>query len=229
MKIPRPLADLTEEITHCRLCPRLVAWREQVSADPPKRFAGEEYWARPVPGFGDPAASVLVVGLAPASHGGNRTGRTFTGDRSGDFLFASLYRTGYANQPTSEKPGDGLALKDLYIGAVNRCAPPGDRPTRLEQDTCLPYLQREIGLLKRVRVMVPLGGIAWHGALRALRALGHEVPRPLPPFGHGVEVDIGPYRLLGSYHTSPHNTSTGRLTPKMLDGIFLRAQSLSKG
>ncbi len=226
---PRLLAALTEEVTRCRLCPRLVAWREQVSADPPKRYAGEKYWARPVPGFGDPSARVLIVGLAPAAHGGNRTGRIFTGDRSGDWLFASLHRTGYANRPTSKKPGDGLRLRGTYVAAVNRCAPPGNKPTPQERDNCLPYLVREMELLGRVGVVVALGAYAWDGALRAIAALGHPVPRPRPRFAHGAEEKVGPYILLGSYHPSQQNTFTGVLTEEMLDGIFLRARSLTEG
>jgi uracil-DNA glycosylase family 4 len=207
----------------------LVQWRERVSADPPKRHEGQRYWARPVPGFGDPAASVLVVGLAPAAHGGNRTGRIFTGDRSGDWLFGSLHRTGYANQPTSENLGDGLETRDLYVAAVVRCAPPANRPEPMERDNCLPYLVREIELLDRVRVLVALGSFAWDGALRALRSLGHEVPRPRPKFGHGADVTIGPYVLLGCYHPSQQNTFTGVLTEEMIDGIFRRARTLTEG
>ena len=206
-----------------------MAWREQVSADPPRRHAGERYWARPVPGFGDPAARVLVVGLAPAAHGGNRTGRIFTGDRSGDWLFGSLHRTRYANQPTSEKLGDGLALDGIYVAAVNRCAPPKNRPTPWERDTCLPYLVREIELLEDVRVMVALGDYAWDGSLRALKTQRQPVPRPKPKVGHGQEVEVGPYWLLGCYHPSQQNTFTGVLTEEMLDGIFERARVLSEG
>ncbi len=224
----RPLKAVTEEVVRCRLCPRLVAWREQVSADPPKRHAGEKYWARPVPGFGDPAARVLVVGLAPAAHGGNRTGRIFTGDRSGDWLFGSMHRTGYANQPTSKKIGDGLRLKGAYVAAVNRCAPPANRPTPRERDNCLPYLVREIELLEGVGVLVALGSFAWDGAIRAISALGHPVPRPRPRFGHAAEAKIGPYVLLGCYHPSQQNTFTGVLTEEMLDGIFRRARSLTE-
>ena len=226
---PRLLKALTEDVIRCRLCPRLVAWREQASAKAPRRFAGEEYWARPVPGFGDPSARVLVVGLAPAAHGGNRTGRIFTGDSSGDFLFASLHRTGYANQPTSEKLGDGLELSEIYVAAVNRCAPPANKPTPKEKQNCLPYLVREIELLDEIRVLVALGSFAWDGALGALSALGHATPRPRPQFGHGAEVEIGPYTQLGSYHPSQQNTFTGVLTEEMLDGIFERARALSEG
>ena len=170
-----------------------------------------------------------MVGLAPAAHGGNRTGRIFTGDRSGDWLFASLHRNGYANRSTSEHIGDGLRLDDLYIAAVNRCCPPKNRPTPRERDNCLPYLIREIGLLARVRVLVALGSYAWEGALRALLAAGHPVPRPRPRFGHGAEAVIGAYTLLGSYHPSQQNTFTGVLTEDMLDGIFRRARALTRG
>jgi uracil-DNA glycosylase family 4 len=221
-----PLEALAGEISSCRLCPRLVAWRESVAADPPKRYQGERYWARPLPGFGDPRARVVVVGLAPAAHGGNRTGRIFTGDRSGDWLFASLHRTGFANQPTSERPGDGLRLDGAYITAVVRCAPPGNRPTTEERDTCLPYLARELRLLADARVIVALGSFAWDGALLALRANGVEVPRPKPRFGHGAEAGAGPYVLLGCFHPSQQNTFTGKLTQQMTDEVFTRARTL---
>jgi uracil-DNA glycosylase len=211
------------EIASCRLCPRLVAWRESAAADPPRRYRGERYWARPLPGFGDPDAGVLVVGLAPAAHGGNRTGRIFTGDRSGDWLFASLHRTGFANQPHSDHAGDGLRLEGAYISAVVRCAPPANRPTVTERDTCLPYLVRELTLLPSIRVLVALGSFAWDGALLALRASGAAVPRPKPRFGHGAEAAVGPYTLLGSFHPSQQNTFTGRLTEPMLDEVMQRA------
>jgi uracil-DNA glycosylase len=221
-----PLEALAGEISSCRLCPRLVAWRESVAADPPKRYQGERYWARPLPGFGDPRARVVVVGLAPAAHGGNRTGRIFTGDRSGDWLFASLHRTGFANQPTSERPGDGLRLDGAYITAVVRCAPPGNRPTTEERDTCLPYLARELRLLAEARVIVALGSFGWDGALLALRANGIEVPRPKPRFGHGAEAEVGPYVLLGCFHPSQQNAFTGKLTQQMTDEVFTRARAL---
>jgi uracil-DNA glycosylase family 4 len=224
----RRLARLTEEIVSCRLCPRLVAWREEVAATPPRRFVGQEYWARPVPGFGDPEARLLVVGLAPAAHGGNRTGRIFTGDRSGDWLFASLHRTGFANQAVSVSRDDGLRLTGAYIAAVNRCCPPGNRPTPVERNNCLPYLARELELLPRVRVIVALGSFAWDGSLRALAALGHLTPRPRPRFGHGAEAEVGPYVLLGSYHPSQQNTFTGVLTEDKLDAVFRRARSLAE-
>jgi uracil-DNA glycosylase len=223
----RLLAGLTEEIVACRRCPRLVSWREEAARRPPRRFAGETYWARPLPGFGDPKAGIQVVGLAPAAHGGNRTGRIFTGDRSGDWLFASLHRTGLATRPTSERPGDGLRLRGCYVAAAVRCAPPGNRPTPEERDTCLPYLARELDMLRSVRVIVALGAFAWDAALRVCAMLGHDVPKPRPPFGHGAEADVGPHRLLGCYHPSQQNTFTGVLTEDMLDAVFERARSLA--
>ena len=221
------LARVAAEVERCTLCPRLVAWREAVAADPPRRYAGETYWARPLPGFGDPEAHTLVVGLAPAAHGGNRTGRIFTGDRSGDWLFAALHRAGYANQPTSTHRGDGLRLAGAYIAAVVRCAPPANRPTPAERDTCLPYLERELRLLDRVRVIVALGSFAWDGALAALRSAGYDVPRPKPRFGHGAEAAIGPLTLIGCFHPSQQNTFTGKLTEPMMDAVFQRARARS--
>jgi uracil-DNA glycosylase family 4 len=221
------LQRLAAEIEACRLCPRLVEWRERAASDPPARYRGQRYWARPLPGFGDPRARVVLVGLAPAAHGGNRTGRIFTGDRSGDWLFASLHRSGYANQPTSERRGDGLRLDDAFVSAVNRCPPPGNRPTPSERDNCLPYLERELALLPRARVLVALGSFAWDGALRALRALGHEIPRPKPRFAHGAEAALGPYLLLGCFHPSQQNTFTGKLTEEMMDAVFARARELA--
>jgi uracil-DNA glycosylase family 4 len=212
----------------CRRCPRLVAWREEAAADPPRRFHGQRYWARPLPGFGDPDARLLVVGLAPAAHGGNRTGRIFTGDRSGDWLFAALYRTRYANQPESVDRDDGLRLTDAYVAAVNRCAPPANRPTPAERDNCLPYLVREIALLPRLRVILALGSYAWDGALLALRAAGAELPRPRPRFGHAAEAVIGGRVLLGSFHPSQQNTFTGKLTEAMTDSVLVRARELSE-
>jgi uracil-DNA glycosylase family 4 len=224
--VPDSLIGLTAEVVACRRCPRLVAWREDAAAYPPARFAIEEYWARPVPGWGVAGARVLIVGLAPAAHGGNRTGRIFTGDRSGDFLFASLYRTGFANQPTSISPDDGLTVADLYVAAVVRCAPPDNKPLPDERDRCLPYLAREIALLHELRVIVALGAFAWDGALRALRELGFRAPSR-PKFGHLKEARIGPYAIIGSYHPSQQNTFTGRLTPEMLDEVMLRARELA--
>ncbi len=224
----RALAALAEEVSRCRRCPRLVEWREGAAADPPRRFAGERYWARPVPGFGDPEARILVVGLAPAAHGGNRTGRIFTGDRSGDWLYASMHRVGLASQPTSVHRDDGLRLAGAYVAAAVKCAPPANRPTPTERDTCLPYLVRELALLDRLRVVVALGSFAWDATIRALTAAGPP-PRPKPRFGHGAEATVGPYALLGSYHPSQQNTFTGVLTEAMLDEVFRRAVHLAGG
>jgi uracil-DNA glycosylase len=220
------LAEISAEVVGCRKCPRLVAWREASAAAPPMRYADETYWARPLPGFGDPDARVLLVGLAPAAHGGNRTGRIFTGDRSGDFLFAALHRTGFANQPTSQHRDDDLELFGAYVAAVNRCPPAGNKPTPLERDTCLPYLVRELETLDLVRVIVPLGAFAWDGALRAAAALGHPT-KPRPAFAHRKEAAVGPWTLLGAFHPSQQNTFTGKLTSEMLDEVFARARALA--
>ena len=225
--LPPELAELEREIAACTICPRLVAWREQAAADPPKRFRGEKYWARPMRGFGDPGAGVAVVGLAPAAHGGNRTGRIFTGDRSGDWLFASMHRVGFANQAESRSADDGLRLSGAWVSAVVRCAPPANRPTTGERDACLPYLERELRLLARARVLVALGSFAWDGCLRTLRALGEGVPRPKPRFGHGAETTVGSYSLIGSFHPSQQNTFTGKLTAEMLDAVLARAGELA--
>jgi uracil-DNA glycosylase family 4 len=213
-------------VVACRACPRLVEWRERVAREKKAAFADQDYWGRPVPGFGDPDARVLILGLAPAAHGGNRTGRIFTGDRSGDFLFGSLHRTGFANQATSVTRDDGLRLRDVYVAAVNRCAPPSNKPTPAERDRCLPFLERELAALDRLRVIVALGAFAWDGALRAVAAMGHAF-RPKPRFGHGAEVGVGPYVLLGCFHPSQQNTFTGKLTEDMLDAIFHRADDLA--
>lgn len=217
------LEDLNERVVACRLCPRLVAWREQVACEKRAAYRDQEYWGRPILGFGDVRARILICGLAPAAHGGNRTGRVFTGDRSGDWLFGALYRAGLANQPTSTHRGDGLRLRDCYITACVRCAPPENRPSIVERNTCLSYLGQELPLLKRVRVIVCLGGFAWDGMLRVLRTIGFK-PERKPRFGHGSEAVVGPYRLLGCYHPSQQNTFTGRLTESMLDAIFARAR-----
>ena len=222
----RALDRIEAEVVACRACPRLVTWREEVAREKVARFAHQEYWGRPVPGFGDARARVLILGLAPAAHGGNRTGRIFTGDRSGDFLFASLFRAGFANQPTSIARGDGLVLSGAYVSAVNRCAPPGNRPTPGERDRCLPYLEREVAALSELRVVLALGSFAWDGALRATAGLGHTV-RPRPRFAHAAEAAVGPYTLLGCFHPSQQNTFTGRLTPPMMDAIMGRVASLS--
>ena len=223
------LAQLEAEIVDCFKCPRLVAWRERVAREKRASFAGEQYWGRPIPGFGDPGASVLILGLAPAAHGANRTGRVFTGDRSGDFLFGALHRTGFANQPTSVHAGDGLRLRGAWITASVRCAPPANKPTPAERDTCLPYALRELELLANVRVVVCLGAFAWDAALRLFTAAGVPVPRPRPRFGHGAELALDPPAplLLGTFHPSQQNTFTGVLTEPMLDAVLLRAREVA--
>ena len=220
------LDNLAAEIHACRRCPRLVEWRQASAAEPPRRFWGEDYWARPVAGFGDPGARLAIVGLAPAAHGANRTGRMFTGDRSGDWLYAALHRAGYANRAGSASREDGLRLRGAYVTAVVRCAPPANRPQPAERDNCLPYLARELELLGRCRAIVALGAFAWDGALRALAELGAATPRPKPRFGHGAETDAGAWKLLGCYHPSQQNTFTGRLTEPMLDEVLARAVAL---
>ena len=225
----RGLASLTSEIVACRACPRLVAWREQVALEKKAAFRDEAYWGRPVPGFGDPNARLLLVGLAPAAHGGNRTGRVFTGDRSGDFLFSSLHRTGFANQAESVRSNDGLRLLDAYVAAAVRCAPPANKPTPTERDTCLPYLVRELELLRRVRVIVALGAFGYEAAWTTLGRAGVDgIVRPprRPRFGHGAEVACGAITIVGAFHPSQQNTFTGRLTPEMLDAVFERARHL---
>jgi uracil-DNA glycosylase len=219
------LAELSSEVVACRRCPRLVAWREHAARVKRAAYASDEYWARPLPGFGDPTARVLVVGLAPAAHGGNRTGRIFTGDRSGDWLFTALWRAGFANQPRSVSVDDGLELRDCYVTAAVRCAPPGNRPLPAERDNCLPYLVAELSLLADGRAIVCLGGFAWDAAIRAVAQLGGAVPRPRPRFGHGASVAIDRWTLLGCYHPSQQNTFTGRLTEGMMDEVFVRARA----
>ena len=218
------LASLSANITACRRCARLVRCREVAAREAPRRFADHAYWARPIPGFGDPAARLLIVGLAPAAHGGNRTGRVFTGDRSGDWLYGALYRAGYANQAGSTARDDGMRLRGAYVTCVVRCAPPDNKPTPAERDRCLDYLAGELRLLPRVRAVLALGGFAWDGVLRVMRELGHELPKPRPAFGHGAEVRLGPYTIFGSYHVSQQNTFTGRLTEPMLDAVFASAK-----
>ncbi len=214
---------LEADVTGCRRCPRLVAWREQVARDRRAAFAKETYWGRPIPGFGDPAARVLILGLAPAAHGANRTGRIFTGDRSGDWLFAALHRTGFANQPTSVARGDGLKLRDCWVTAAVRCAPPANRPTPEERENCLGFAVRELALLDEVDVILCLGGFAWDAALRLRAASGHPPQRPRPRFGHGAEAAP----LIGCYHPSQQNTFTGRLSVDMTDAVLLRARELA--
>jgi uracil-DNA glycosylase family 4 len=219
------LAAVSAEVVGCRACPRLVAWREEVAGNPRPSFRGERYWGRPIPGFGDPEARLAVVGLAPAAHGGNRTGRIFTGDRSGDWLYRAMYRAGFANQPTSVALDDGLALTDAWVTAAVRCAPPGNRPTPEERETCAPYLVRELAALEPA-VVVVLGAFAYEAVWRALRGLGVGLPAPRPRFGHGVEVRTGGPVIVCSFHPSQQNTFTGKLTEEMLDAVFSRAKDL---
>ncbi len=222
------LAELAAEVHDCFKCPRLVAWREAEAADPPKRYRGQDYWARPVSGFGDPDARILIVGLAPAAHGANRTGRMFTGDRSGDWLYAALHRAGLANRPTAVRRDDGLRLRGAYIAAVVRCAPPANKPTPAERDNCLPYLERELALLDRARVVVALGKFGWDGFLKAAASIGIGVPRPKPAFGHGAEAVLDDrFTLLGCFHPSQQNTFTGKLTVPMTDAVLARAKDLA--
>jgi uracil-DNA glycosylase family 4 len=217
------LLQVEQEVVECRACPRLVAWREEVARDKRAAFRDEEYWGRPVPGFGDPDARIVVVGLAPAAHGANRTGRMFTGDRSGDFLYAALHRVGLANQPTSVARGDGLALRGVWITAPVRCAPPANKPTPVERDRCLPFMERELELLDP-RVFVTLGAFGYQSLCATL-----GVPPPRPRFAHGVEVQLPDGRwILGSYHVSQQNTFTGTLTEPMLDAVLQRAVDLAR-
>lgn len=231
---------LDSQVVGCRLCPRLVEFREAVAAEAPPAHAGEPYWSRPLPGFGDPFARIVVVGLAPAAHGSNRTGRMFTGDRSGDFLFAGLHRAGLASLPTSERADDGQVLTGVRLTAPVRCVPPANRPTADERSRCGQYLARELALVQPA-VVVALGGFGWEALCRTLAEQGWQVPRPWPRFAHGAEVrlvrqglgDDGDGQaagqeltLLGCFHPSPHNTYTGRLTPAMLDAVLARAQEL---
>jgi len=223
----RQLRAIEADVTACRACPRLVAWREQTARDKVARFADQSYWARPVPGFGDPEARILLVGLAPAAHGGNRTGRVFTGDASGDFLWPALHAAGLADRPASRRADDGLTLIGAYVAAAVRCAPPLNEPTIEERDACAPFLVREIALLTDLRVAVALGQFGWDAALRAFAGLGHA-GRPRPRFGHGAEAEVGPYILVGSYHPSQQNTFTGRLTADMFGAVILRAAELAR-
>lgn len=218
------LERLACEVSSCRRCPRLTAWREQVARERRAAFRDEVYWGRPVPGFGDPRARLLVLGLAPAAHGGNRTGRIFTGDRSGDFLFAGMWRTGLANQPTSTSLDDGLRLRGAWITAAVKCAPPANRPTAQERASCQPWTEREMALLPRLKAVLCLGGFAWDAALRLL---GKSEAAKKPRFAHGASAEWGGMRLIGCYHPSQQNTFTGRLTPQMLDEVLLAAKQLA--
>ena len=217
------LAALEGAVHDCRRCPRLVEWRERVARDKRAAFAEETYWGRPIPGFGDPAAPVYVLGLAPAAHGGNRTGRVFTGDRSGDFLFPALHRAGFANQPHSVHARDGLALRDCWITAAVRCAPPANKPLPAERENCATWLRAELALLERPRVVVCLGAFAWDAGFRQLA----PALRPRPRFGHGAEAQAGAHTMLGCFHPSQQNTFTGKLTPEMLDAVLERARVLA--
>ena len=222
------LSRIEAEVVSCRRCPRLVEWRELVAREKVARFADQEYWGRPVPGFGDPAARILIVGLAPAAHGGNRTGRVFTGDASGDFLFAAMHAVRLANQPIGRRADDGLTLNGAYIAAAVRCAPPANKPTPLERATCQPFLVRELALLADVRVLVALGAIAWESAFRTIAALTGDDARPRPRFGHGAVARAGGYEVVGSYHPSQQNTFTGKLTQPMLRDVLASAVDLAQ-
>ncbi len=223
----RALLRLGDEIAACRACPRLVEWRERVAAEKRASFRDDEYWGRGVPGFGDPNARIVVIGLAPAAHGANRTGRVFTGDRSGDFLFASIHRCGLANQPTSTHVDDGLELRDAYVAAAVRCAPPANKPTPDERDACQPFLARELLLLRRAAVLVVLGRFAYDATWNTLRAVGIELPARRAKFAHLMEQPTGAFTIIGSFHLSQQNTFTGRLTETMLDAVFERAIQLA--
>ncbi len=216
----RQATQLAGEIAACRRCPRLVEWREQVAREKRAAYADETYWGKPVPGFGDPDARLVVVGLAPAAHGANRTGRMFTGDRSGDFLYAGLHRAGYANQPTSTHRGDGLRLTGCFITAPVKCAPPQNKPTPSERANCAPWLDAELAGLAHARVLLCLGAIGWNATLAAL-----DAPRPRAKFAHGAETRVGALAVLGCFHVSQQNTFTGRLTPEMLDAILERSKN----
>ena len=233
---------LEREVVGCRRCPRLVAWREQIARERKAAYATQEYWGKPLPGFGDPRARVLMLGLAPAAHGANRTGRIFTGDRSGDFLYAAMWRAGLASQPTSTAREDGLRLHDAWVTATVRCAPPANKPAPEERDACLPWSVRELALLKRARVIVCLGAFAWDAALRLSVTIGATedggggiavaappvvLPRPRPRFGHGAEYTGARYTLIGCYHPSQQNTFTGKLTEPMIDAVLTRACELA--
>jgi len=228
---PKTIGGLDRAVTSCRRCPRLVAWREQVARERRAAFADERYWGRPIPGFGDEHARILLMGLAPAAHGANRTGRMFTGDRSGDFLYAALWRAGLATQPEAVRRGDGLELRGVRITAAVRCAPPANKPTPAERDECMPWTVRELELLPTPAVVVCLGAFAWDAALRLRRALagaGAPAERPRPRFGHGAEAPGEPWPLLGCFHPSQQNTFTGKLTPEMLDGVLARAVEIAE-
>jgi len=225
IELPR-LPEIQARVSVCSRCTRLVEWREQMANQKRASYQEETYWGRPVPGFGDPTARLLIVGLAPAAHGGNRTGRIFTGDRSGDWLYAALHRAGLANQPTSKHRDDGLQLIDCYVTVCVHCAPPANKPSQEERDNCLPFLGEELQALPNVTTIICLGNFAWNGVLQVLRTQGHRPPKR-PQFRHGAQVIAGPYWLIGCFHPSQQNTFTGRLTETMLDTIFKRAKALA--
>lgn len=219
------LEVIAREVAACRACPRLVEWRETIGREKRRAYREWDYWARGVPGFGDPAARLLVLGLAPAAHGANRTGRVFTGDRSGDWLFAALHRAGFASQPTSQSREDGLSLRDAFVTAAVKCAPPANKPAPDERDRCHPFLLRELEALTELRAVVCLGKFGWDQGVRTLRAAGYPVPAPAPAFGHAAVARVGErMTLIGSYHPSQQNTFTGRLTEAMLDEVFALAR-----
>ena len=222
------LAELDARVSVCRACPRLVRWREDVARVKRASFADQPYWGRPIPGWGDPEPTLLIVGLAPAANGGNRTGRIFTGDASGDFLWAALHRAGLSNQPTSRSRDDGLGAIDCWVTAAVKCAPPANKPLPSERASCAPYLVRELAALDSVRVVLALGAFAWDAALSTFVVAGEQPPKPKPRFGHGAEVGVGRWTLLGSYHPSQQNTFTGKLTPGMLDAVVSRAVAISR-
>ena len=225
--VVRELAKLNERIVGCRRCPRLVKWRELVAREPPRRYQGMHYWAKPLVGFGDPTARLLIVGLAPAAHGGNRTGRMFTGDRSGDWLYGALFAAGFANQPNATQQNDGLKLIDCYITAAVRCAPPDNKPSGMEFERCRPYLMGELKLLKNVRVVIALGKIAFDSFLAAHQRNGGVIPKPRPCFGHGTSIALpNDLTLLASYHPSQQNTFTGKLTREMFQAVFSQARKV---
>lgn len=223
-RMTKNLKELNQAIINCRKCPRLVAYREEIARQKKRMYRNQDYWGRPVPGWGDPNARLYIVGLAPAAHGGNRTGRVFTGDSSGDFLFGALFRAGFTNQPTSVARGDGLQLRDVYIGAAARCAPPDNKPLPSEFANCFPYLKREFELLKNVRVMIGLGAIGFNAILKLLASHNLALPKPLPKFGHNALYHVDKYTIIGTYHPSRQNTNTGRLTTAMFDAVFENAR-----
>ena len=226
----KSLDELNCAIVNCRRCPRLVRWREACAKSPPRRFSGNDYWARPLPGFGDPTARLLIIGLAPAAHGGNRTGRMFTGDRSGDWLYGALHSAGFARHPYSNNRKDGQKLKDCYITAAVRCAPPGNKPSLAEFKRCRPFLVQELRLFRRVAVVVALGKIAFDAYLAAFLENGGAIPKPRPKFGHGATTVLpNGVRLISSYHPSQQNTFTGKLTKAMFQSVFDEARAVLEG